>query len=103
MPRWLQVLNILWQYAQTVGIHIHPHADRHTYYSTTLLSVNSVCSNDSVGLVGVQRLIYLHANINIRAIGSHTEGNCCCVGNSLSFLVTAWLEIAPRSGGGKTS
>lgn len=82
---------------------MHAHTATNNTYSTTLLSVNSVCSNDSVGLVGVRSLIYLHANINIRGIGNPAGRSCCCVGNLLSFWVTAWLEIAPPSEGGKIS
>lgn len=81
----------------------HSLTNKHNTYSTTLLLVNSVCSNDSVGLVGVWSFIYLRANINIRRIVSHAGRNSCWVGNLLSFWVTAWLKITPRSGGGKTS
>lgn len=53
------------------------------------LSVNSICSNDSVGRVG---LAYFHANINTREIASPVGRICCCVGNLFSFWLTAWLE-----------
>lgn len=80
-----------------------PRSLQHNTLRTPLLSVNSVCSNDSVGLVGVRSLIYLHANINIRGAGSPTGSQRRCLANLLSFRVTARLnEIAPRSGGGES-
>lgn len=66
---------------------------RHSYTPTlTLLLVNTACSNDCVGLVGVRRLIYLVANINMGAAGSRWETNGGCVDNSLSVWVTLSLK-----------
>lgn len=81
----------------------HTHTTANNTYSTPLLSLNSVCSYDSVGLVGVCSLIYLQANINMRGMNSLVGRNCCCVGNFLSFWVTAWLKITRWSEGGKIS
>lgn len=50
-----------------------------------LLSVNSARCNDSVGLVGVRSLIYLHASINTREVGIVVGEIRCSVGNLPSF------------------
>lgn len=55
-------------------------------------SVNSARCNDSVGLVGVRNLIYLHASINTREVGILVGEIRCSAGNLLSFWVTACLK-----------
>lgn len=60
--------------------------------ATLLLSVNSARCNDSVGLVGVRNLIYLHASINIREVGILVGEIRSAAGNLRSFWVTACLK-----------
>lgn len=60
--------------------------------ATLLLSVNSAHCNDSVGLVGVRNLIYLHASINTREVGILVGEIRSSAGNLLSFWVTACLK-----------
>lgn len=56
-----------------------------TQAADLLLSVNRARCNDSVGLVGVRSLIYLHASINTREVGILVGEIHCCVGNLPSF------------------
>lgn len=69
--------------------------------ATPLLSSNSARCNDSVALVGVRNLIYLHASINTREVGILVGEIRCSAGDLLSFWVTAWFrekKITPSKG-----
>lgn len=53
--------------------------------SNPLLSSNSARCNDSVALVGVRNLIYLHASINTREVGILVGVIRCSAGDLLSL------------------